>query len=42
MDYHLQIELFHHSTNVPATISKLVALLDKGTVVKQNPRYGAH
>jgi len=32
------IELFHHSTNVPATVSKLVAILDKGTVVRQNPR----
>ncbi len=38
----LQVELFHHSTNVPATISKLVALLDKGAVAKKNPRLVRH
>lgn len=32
------VELFHHSNNVPATISKLRAVLDKGTVSKRNPR----
>ncbi|KAL1743563.1 P-loop containing nucleoside triphosphate hydrolase protein, partial [Schizophyllum fasciatum] len=34
------IELFHHSRDVPATISKLVATLDRGTgkVVKEHPR----
>jgi len=34
------VELFHHSRDVPATISKLVASLDRaaGTVIKQNPR----
>ena len=35
-----QIELFHHSRDVPAAISKLNATLDRasGTVTKQNPR----
>jgi elongation factor 1 alpha-like protein len=35
-----QVELFHHSRDVPATISQLIASLDRtsGTVVKQNPR----
>lgn len=34
------VELFHHSRDVPATISKLIATLDRaaGTVIKQNPR----
>lgn len=34
------IELFHHSRDVPATISKLIATLDKasGLVMKKNPR----
>ncbi|KZP07149.1 EF Tu GTP binding domain-containing protein [Athelia psychrophila] len=34
------VELFHHSRDVPATISKLVASLDRatGTVIKQSPR----
>ncbi|KAG1773867.1 P-loop containing nucleoside triphosphate hydrolase protein [Suillus occidentalis] len=34
------IELFHHSRDVPATISKLIATLDRasGVVTKQNPR----
>ncbi len=34
------VELFHHSYNVPATISKFLATLDKGTgnVIKKNPR----
>lgn len=36
----IQVEVFHHSRDVPATISKLVATLDRasGTVIKQNPR----
>ncbi|KAI6151762.1 P-loop containing nucleoside triphosphate hydrolase protein [Pisolithus tinctorius] len=34
------IELFHHSRDVPATLSKLVATIDRasGSVVKKNPR----
>ncbi|KAJ7067973.1 P-loop containing nucleoside triphosphate hydrolase protein [Mycena amicta] len=34
------VELFHHSRDVPATISKLVATLDRtsGKVLKNNPR----
>ncbi|KAJ7507450.1 P-loop containing nucleoside triphosphate hydrolase protein [Mycena galericulata] len=34
------VELFHHSRDVPATISKLIASLDRtsGKVVKSNPR----
>ncbi|KAJ7499229.1 EF Tu GTP binding domain-containing protein [Mycena latifolia] len=34
------VELFHHSRDVPATISKLLATLDRtsGKVVKSNPR----
>lgn len=32
------VELFHHSNNVPATISKLRSVLDKGVVSKKNPR----
>lgn len=32
------VELFHHSVNVPAHITKLVATMEKGKVVKQNPR----
>ncbi|KLO07490.1 EF Tu GTP binding domain-containing protein, partial [Schizopora paradoxa] len=34
------VELFHHSYNVPATISKFLATLDKGSgaVIKKNPR----
>ncbi|KAL1758712.1 EF Tu GTP binding domain-containing protein [Schizophyllum commune] len=34
------VELFHHSRDVPATISKLVATLDRGTgkVLKEHPR----
>lgn len=34
------VELFHHSQDVPATISKLIASLDRasGAVIKQNPR----
>lgn len=34
------IELFHHSRDVPATISKLIATLDRasGVVTKKNPR----
>jgi len=33
-----QVELFHHSVNVPAAISKLLAINEKGQVVKKNPR----
>nr|ODN87841.1 elongation factor 1 alpha-like protein [Cryptococcus depauperatus CBS 7841] len=32
------VEIFHHSMNLPATISKLVAVLEKGEVVKERPR----
>ncbi|EIW82489.1 EF Tu GTP binding domain-containing protein [Coniophora puteana RWD-64-598 SS2] len=34
------VEIFHHSRDVPATISKLVATLDRatGVVAKKNPR----
>ncbi|TYJ58119.1 hypothetical protein B9479_001215 [Cryptococcus floricola] len=32
------VELFHHSMNLPATISRLVSILDKGKVVKEKPR----
>jgi elongation factor 1 alpha-like protein len=34
------VELFHHSRDTPATISKLQATLDKtnGSIIKQNPR----
>jgi len=35
------VELFHHSRDNPATISKLVATLDRasGKVIKNNPRF---
>ncbi|KAJ7774210.1 P-loop containing nucleoside triphosphate hydrolase protein [Mycena maculata] len=34
------VELFHHSRDVPATVSKLIATLDRtsGKIVKSNPR----
>ncbi|KAJ9105170.1 hypothetical protein QFC19_003630 [Naganishia cerealis] len=32
------LELFHHSNNVPATLSKLISVIGKGTAAKQNPR----
>ncbi|UOH81277.1 hypothetical protein LQV05_003945 [Cryptococcus neoformans] len=32
------VELFHHSMNLPATISRLVSILEKGQVVKERPR----
>ncbi|WVQ78520.1 hypothetical protein IAT38_000606 [Cryptococcus sp. DSM 104549] len=32
------VELFHHSMNLPATISRLVAVMEKGQVVKERPR----
>jgi hypothetical protein len=37
----VQIELFHHSRDVPAAISKLNVSLDRasGAVTKQNPRF---
>jgi len=36
----IQVELYHHSRDVPAYISKLNATLDKGSgkVLKANPR----
>lgn len=34
-----KVELFHHSVNVSATITKLLQTLDKGVVVKSNPRW---
>jgi elongation factor 1 alpha-like protein len=33
------VELFHHSNNVPATITKLLSVMDKGSIIKKNPRY---
>lgn len=35
-----KIELFHHSRDVPATVTKLIASIDRatGTVLKKNPR----
>lgn len=32
------VELFHHSMNLPATISRLVSILEKGQVVRERPR----
>ncbi|KAK1925077.1 hypothetical protein DB88DRAFT_437513 [Papiliotrema laurentii] len=32
------VEVFHHSVNLPATISKLVSISEKGIVTKQRPR----
>ncbi|WWC60885.1 uncharacterized protein I303_103461 [Kwoniella dejecticola CBS 10117] len=32
------VELFHHSVNLPATISKLLNIMEKGQVTKKNPR----
>lgn len=32
------VELFHHSMNLPATVSRLVSILEKGQVVKERPR----
>lgn len=32
------VELFHHSMNLPATISRLVSIVEKGQVVKERPR----
>lgn len=39
-----QVELFHHSRDVPATTVKLISTLDRasGKVLKANPRYGSH
>ena len=36
----VSVELFHHSHNVPATLSAFIATLDRGTgkVVKKSPR----
>ena len=33
------VEVFHHSINLPATISKLVSISEKGVVTKQKPRW---
>jgi elongation factor 1 alpha-like protein len=35
------VELFHHSKDIPATISSLEAVLDKttGAILKSKPRY---
>jgi elongation factor 1 alpha-like protein len=33
-----QVELFHHSVNVPAAFTKLLAITERGQVVKNNPR----
>lgn len=32
------IELFHQSMNLPATVSKLISISEKGQVVRKNPR----
>jgi elongation factor 1 alpha-like protein len=32
------VEVFHHSINLPATISKLVSISERGVVTKQRPR----
>ncbi|EIW70184.1 hypothetical protein TREMEDRAFT_71549 [Tremella mesenterica DSM 1558] len=32
------VELFHHSVNLPATISKLISISEKGQVTRKNPR----
>ncbi|KAL7424238.1 hypothetical protein Q5752_001824 [Cryptotrichosporon argae] len=32
------VELFHHSVNLPAAITKLLAISERGQVVKQRPR----
>lgn len=36
-----QVEVFHHSRDVSATIASLIATLDRasGTVIKKNPRF---
>ncbi|KAG8893187.1 Hsp70 suppressor, GTPase facilitates ribosomal subunit dissociation, partial [Tulasnella sp. 417] len=36
------VELFHHSRDTPASVSKLLATLDRntGNIIKTNPRYG--
>lgn len=36
----ISVELFHHSRDLPATVSKLLAIVDRatGTVAKSNPR----
>ena len=38
------VELFHHSKDIPATISSLDAVLDKvsGAVIKTKPRYALY
>lgn len=39
-----QVELFYHSKETPATITKIEATLDKSTgeVIKHSPRYARH
>ncbi|KAJ9106191.1 hypothetical protein QFC21_001335 [Naganishia friedmannii] len=32
------LELFHHSNNVPATLSKLISVISKGATAKPSPR----
>lgn len=37
----MKVELFHHSRDVPATLSKLISTIDRasGKVIKSNPRW---
>ncbi|KAF8631149.1 hypothetical protein AX15_002495 [Amanita polypyramis BW_CC] len=37
----ISVELFHHSHDLPATVSKLLTILDRatGTVIRPNPRF---
>jgi hypothetical protein len=37
-----QVELFHHSMNLPANITKLISISEKGQVIKKNPRSVLH
>lgn len=37
-----QVELFHHSMNLPANITKLISISEKGQVIKKNPRSVSH
>jgi len=41
--YVFQVELFHHSRDVPATTVKLISTIDRasGKILKINPRYGS-
>lgn len=40
MRWMYQVELYHHSKDVPATVTKLLATIDRGSgnVLKKNPR----